>query len=217
MSLGLFIGAGSTALLVPRGDMAAATLMHLKTEIAAGRAEAAKIGGEVGRLTGTIVKSGERAGEDAKAVRTDLTQRMARMEQTLATKLVALAERQDAADREHSTRIASLGTLIEKRAATPAVATPQASKPVAPDPVQTGSLSEPKAAPDAKPKPAAASNWAVRDVYDGVAVLEDRKRRIVEVARGDMIPGLGRAEAIERRGRSWVVVTKDGLITPQDW
>ena len=63
----------------------------------------------------------------------------------------------------------------------------------------------------------AMDGWAVRDVYDGVAVLEDRRRRLVEVGRGDAVPGIGRVEAIERRGRQWVVVTRQGIITPQAW
>lgn len=221
LGLGLVIGAGGAALLVPRGDIAAATLTQLKADVDAGRAETARIAGEIGRLAGTIAKSGERAAEDAKTTRTDLTQRVTRMEQTLATKIVALTEKQDSADREHSARLSSLGALIEKRAAVQAVATPapipQAARPATPEPVQTGSIVETKASADVKPKPATVSTWAVREVYDGIAVLEDRKRRLIEVARGDAIPGIGRAEAIERRGRNWVVVTKDGLITPQDW
>ena len=59
--------------------------------------------------------------------------------------------------------------------------------------------------------------WAVRDVYDGAAILENRKRRIVEVAPGDTLPGVGRVEAVERRGHEWVVVTRQGLVTPQPW
>ena len=221
LSLGLVMGAGSAALLMSGGDMAASTLSQLRSDLDAGRAETARISAEIGRLSGTIVKANERMAEDAKATRTELTQRETRMEQALATKLVAFAEKQDVADREQAARLSALGTLIEKRTAPQAIVppapAPQAAKPAIPDPVQTGSIAETKAIADAKPKPMAISNWAVREVYDGIAVLEDRKQRLVEVARGDLIPGVGRAEAIERRGRAWVVVTKDGLITAQDW
>lgn len=221
LSLGLVMGAGTVALLMSRGDMAASTLSQLRSDLDTGRAETTRISAEIGRLSGTIVKSNERMAEDAKATRSELTQRVTRMEQALATKLVAFAEKQDVADREQAARLSSLGTLIEKRTAPQAIVppapAPQAAKPVIPDPVQTGSIADTKAAAESKPKPVANSNWAVREVYDGIAVLEDRKRRLVEVARGDMIPGVGRAEAIERRGRAWVVVTKDGLITAQDW
>lgn len=219
LSLGLVMGAGTVALLMSRGDMAASTLSQLRSDLDTGRAETTRISAEIGRLSGTIVKSNERMAEDAKATRSELTQRVTRMEQALATKLVAFAEKQDVADREQAARLSSLGTLIEMRTAPQTIVppAPQAAKPVIPDPVQTGSIADTKAAVESKPKPVANSNWAVREVYDGIAVLEDRKRRLVEVARGDMIPGVGRAEAIERRGRAWVVVTKDGLITAQDW
>jgi len=32
-----------------------------------------------------------------------------------------------------------------------------------------------------------------------------------------VIPGIGRVEAIERRGREWVVVTARGLIATESW
>lgn len=82
--------------------------------------------------------------------------------------------------------------------------------------------SEAKAS-EAKPKAVAAEKppvidgWAVRDVYDGAAILENRRRRIVEVGPGDLLPGIGRVEGVERRGREWVVVTRQGLVTSQPW
>jgi hypothetical protein len=51
----------------------------------------------------------------------------------------------------------------------------------------------------------------LRDVYDGVALVEGRDG-YQEVAVGQMLPGAGRVEAIERRGDRWVVVTSLGLI-----
>lgn len=222
LSLGLAIGAGATALFVHRGGVEGQALAQIRAEVDTGRAETARLTAEVGKIAGAIVKSGERVADDAKATRSDLTQRMARMEQALITKITMVGEKQDVADREQIARIAALGSQIEKRAAiapAPApVAAPQAAaKPASHEPVQTGSIAETKSAAEAKLKAGAVANWALREVYDGVAVLEDRKRRLIEVSRGDMIPGIGRAEAIERRGRSWVVVTKDGLITAQDW
>ncbi len=78
------------------------------------------------------------------------------------------------------------------------------------EPALTGSL------PD-KAKPPMVDGWLLRDVYDGVAMIENRNRRLVEVGPGDTLPGAGRVEAIERRGRTWVVVTSKGLITSQTW
>jgi hypothetical protein len=49
-------------------------------------------------------------------------------------------------------------------------------------------------------------------VYDGLALIESRNRRLLEVGPGAMVPGVGRVEAIEKRGKRWVVVTAKGLI-----
>jgi hypothetical protein len=65
------------------------------------------------------------------------------------------------------------------------------------------------------PVPAAATvpGWAVRDVYRGVAMLRSRLGGMVEVEPGDVLPGLGRIEAIRRQDGRWVVITSKGMIT----
>jgi hypothetical protein len=55
------------------------------------------------------------------------------------------------------------------------------------------------------------NGYVLRDVRDGVAVLEGRTG-LRQVAPGDAIPGAGRVRAIEKRGREWVVVTSVGVI-----
>ncbi|WP_244936140.1 hypothetical protein [Methylobacterium currus] len=147
---------------------------------------------------------------------------------SLAERLTTLAERQDHADREQSARLAALVDKLDKRqGATPVAAAPLAPAPapvaaaapvaapkhVAAEPALTGSL------PDKPPaaKPGTIEGWVLRDVYDGMAMIENRNRRLVEVGPGDTLPGAGRVEAIERRGRTWVVVTSKGVITPQAW
>ncbi|MEQ4598556.1 MAG: hypothetical protein ABN488_12380, partial [Methylobacteriaceae bacterium] len=152
------------------------------------------------------------ARSEAKTRSATLSERLGRAEQSLAAKIAATGDRLEQAEKDQTARLANLTTQIEKRAAapTPPVAAPQAAKSTPPEPTENGSLAD-------KPKAAPTENWAVREVYDGVAVLEDRKRRLVEVGQGDTVPGLGRVEAIERRGKTWVVVTKQGLITPQAW
>ena len=57
------------------------------------------------------------------------------------------------------------------------------------------------------------SGWAVRDVYRGVAMLQSRIGGLVEVEPGDVLPGLGRIEAIRRQDGRWVVMTSKGMIT----
>jgi hypothetical protein len=82
----------------------------------------------------------------------------------------------------------------------------------------TGSVSLPGAAaaplpPALVPSPAIVPGWAVRDVYRGVAMLQSRVGGMVEVEAGDVLPGLGRIEAIRRQDGRWVVITSKGMIT----
>jgi hypothetical protein len=53
----------------------------------------------------------------------------------------------------------------------------------------------------------------VRDVRRGTALIEGRMG-LVEVEQGDVVPGLGRVDAIRRQDGRWVVVTARGLIMP---
>jgi hypothetical protein len=54
-------------------------------------------------------------------------------------------------------------------------------------------------------------DWVLRDVAYGGALIGGR-RGMYEVYVGDMIPGLGRVDAIRRQDGRWVVVTSRGLI-----
>ncbi|GJD79394.1 hypothetical protein [Methylobacterium gregans] len=217
--LGLICGAGLTAASLPRGGQGEA-LAEVHTGIDAARTESARIATEVeqlGRTFAALKESQEAARKEAAGRSAGLTERVAKAEQGLSGKIAALGDRVEQAERDQSAKLAALTTQIEKRAAA-ALPAPvqQAAVPVAPakpEPTQTGSI-EPKKAPE---KPAVVEAWAVRDVYDGTAILEDRRRRLVEVGPGDSVPGIGRVEGIERRGREWVVVTRQGLITHQAW
>jgi len=53
--------------------------------------------------------------------------------------------------------------------------------------------------------------WVLRDVVHGGALIDGR-RGMYEVYAGDVIPGLGRIDAIRRQDGHWVVVTSKGLI-----
>ncbi len=55
------------------------------------------------------------------------------------------------------------------------------------------------------------TNWVVRDVYNGIALVES-PRGSIEVAPGEIIPGAGMVKSIERRGAGWIVITSRGLI-----
>lgn len=58
-------------------------------------------------------------------------------------------------------------------------------------------------------KPQVIAGWVVRDVYQGVALIEG-KRGTMEVGPGDAIPGAGVVKTIERHGTGWTVTTTKG-------
>lgn len=80
----------------------------------------------------------------------------------------------------------------------------------------TGSIASP-ATPTSTPAAAQTSRlpvvegWVLRDVTDGLAVVQGRQG-IYEVVPGDPLPGVGRVDAIRRQDGRWVVVTSRGLI-----
>jgi hypothetical protein len=119
---------------------------------------------------------------------------------------------------EISERIERAGSAAEAKLADIAVRLGkmerQADKPEqdASDPGQTGSVPEAKAIA----RRATLDGWVLREVYDGAAVVEGRNGRLHEVVPGRTLPGVGRVNAIERRGRSWVVVTAKGIIGPPE-
>jgi hypothetical protein len=61
-------------------------------------------------------------------------------------------------------------------------------------------------------KPTTIDGWTLREVANGTAVLEGPDG-IRTVARGDMIPGVGRVESIFRWGSRPIVATSRGLIS----
>ncbi|AWN34336.1 hypothetical protein [Methylobacterium radiodurans] len=217
--LGLICGAGLTAASLPRGGQGEA-LAEVHAGIDAARTESARVATEVeqlGRTLAALKDVQEAARKEAASRSAGLTERVAKAEQGLSGKIAAVSERVEQAEREQGAKLLALTTQIEKRAAVTVPAPVQQmaapAAPAKPEPTQTGSI-EPKKVPE---KPGVVEAWAVRDVYDGTAILEDRRRRLVEVGPGDSVPGIGRVEGIERRGREWVVVTRQGLITPQAW
>jgi hypothetical protein len=84
----------------------------------------------------------------------------------------------------------------------------------------TGSVPPPRSTavvPPPPPAPASArtqyvDGWVLHRVNRGVAYIQGRTRGVIEVERGDVVPGVGRIEAIRRQEGRWVVVTSRGLI-----
>ena len=85
------------------------------------------------------------------------------------------------------------------------------------DVTQTGSIPDAKPTTEQKkaepdPRKAQVEGYFVRDYDEGFALIETKNGRYVEVAVGYTVPGIGRVETIERRGRQWVVTTPKGFI-----
>ena len=81
------------------------------------------------------------------------------------------------------------------------------------DAAPTGTITPPQPIAGAPGKPGPVEGWVLRDVHRGTAFIEGRMG-IIEVDQGDMVPGLGRVEAIRKQDGKWVVVTSKGLIVP---
>lgn len=202
------------------------------------QADAVRMAADVQALKGTLAglkDSIDRGKQEAAGRFAQVTERLDRtqkIEQEVATRVSALAERVDSGPR--------LAQIVERldRMEKPAVVghvKPTATVASAAEvPLRTGSIPEQKPVPpsdvgrseqsktegkaEAKPEPKAAiEGWVLREVYDGVALIEGRNKRLLEVAPGQSLTGIGRVEAIEKRGRSWVVVTNRGIITSQPW
>ena len=78
---------------------------------------------------------------------------------------------------------------------------------------ERGDAAQAKSAPavEAPKRPTLITSWVVRDVYNGVALVENAHGSL-EVALGDTIPGAGTVKSIERRGGGWIVITSRGLV-----
>jgi hypothetical protein len=121
--------------------------------------------------------------------------------------MTRIGERVDRIDRTQAEPVAKLTRAIEnfeRRADISAKET-------------TGSVTPQPAASQAKPASASPSGavegWILRDVQRGTALIEGRMG-LIEVDQGDVVPGLGRIEAIRKQDGRWVVVTSKGMIHP---
>jgi hypothetical protein len=130
-------------------------------------------------------------------------------------------DRIEKAQAEPAAKLAKISEAVEKLKAAQAAAVPLAAAPAVAKDV-TGSTPPPATAavaaavPLPAPKPEVArlptvEGWVLREVADGGALIEGR-RGIYDVYTGDLIPGVGRVDAIRKQDGRWVVVTSKGLI-----
>jgi hypothetical protein len=185
----------------------------------------------LGGVKETVDRSKAEAGQRLAQIAERL-ERLQKAEQDAAAKLVAVGERLDRAEGDAKPKLAAIVERLERIERQMTAPQTAAAKPVAssapavsPAPVVAEAPAQTASVPDAKPatqdakadlKPAPIPGWVLHDVHNGRALIEGRNR-LHEIGPGQSLPGVGRVEAIERRGRAWVVVTSKGLITSQQW
>ena len=184
------------------------------------------------RKTAAELKSGVAGARDVNSTVAQLGARFDRLEHDQDSRIEKLGERVDHEAAAHNADFAARLEKLEKKLAAPVVASlapPQAAPP-APPPKPP--MAAPAAAPAVGPAAGPASgpgvskettgsiaparppirNWIVREVQDGVAVVEG-PYGYREVSPGEYLPGAGRVERIERHGNDWQVVTSQGTIS----
>ena len=188
------------------------------TLLAATLALAAALGGMVGALVAYgLARPG--AAPVMAAGRTDLEELQALKENVVQARveLAALKVSLDSAARNANaqfTRIGERVDRIERTQGEPAAKLSRAvetlerlSRDAAPSKEVTGSVAP------LPSRPGAVDGWVLRDARRGTALIEGRIG-VIEVEQGDMVPGLGRVEAVRKQDGRWVVVTSKGLIMP---
>ena len=192
------------------------------TMLAASLALAAALGGMLGALTAYgLARPG--AIPAAATGRTGLDEMRALKENVVQARveLAALKVGIESANRSASAQFTRIGELVERLERVQAEPAAKLNKAIealdrlsradaaAQTREATGSIAP---ASGAGGKPGIVEGWVVRDVQRGTALIEGRMG-LVEVDQGDVVPGLGRVDAIRKQDGRWVVVTSKGLIT----
>jgi hypothetical protein len=144
------------------------------------------------------------------------TDRLDKLERAQAEPAAKLAKLSEAVDK---LRAVPAATTVATAASAPAAAS--ASKEttgsigsVSAQQQAAGPVPKTEAKPDGKAEVGrlpTLEDWILRDVAYGGALIEGR-RGSYDVYAGDIVPGLGRVDAIRRQEGRWVVVTSRGLI-----
>ncbi len=220
LALALGLGAGGALWLDRREGGAAMQAEAAQSGADALKRAIARLDALEGRSEGDSrklaadVKSAVASAKDLNGALAQLGARLDKADQAQNARLDKLSDR---LDRDALGRLAAAAP--DKRAAiefTPAPAqsaaasaAPRPPAPVAAVKADPGISNEPTGSIE-KPHPALAG-FSVLDVRDGVALLRTRDGP-QEVSPGDYLPGAGRIERVERRGRQWAVVTSNGVI-----
>src|SRR3984893_10313943 len=186
-----------------------------------------------------MLRTAQKTAEDILALKANVEALRAAQSQTAkdATALEGLKSRLEAVNTETGASIAELVGKVEHLQREPAaklsqvlerldrierqIAAPLATASIgaasAPSRAAAGKQAQLAGAPTKPPlenaqgHPQLITNWVVRDVYNGIALVES-PRGSIEVAPGEIIPGAGMVKSIERRAAGWIVITSRGLV-----
>jgi hypothetical protein len=213
----LLVGAGWSASYM--GTLANRdALQRLEAETARSQDILARLGSDLDSLKNTVAAFREiehTASTASASERTKLADKVERLAVSLqepGRKLTSLEDRLDKMESQIMTTLAALNT----KPAAPAASAPVVpAAPAAPPVTEAAAREEAPAPKPVKSEPVRSEpvdGWVLREVYNGAALVESRNRRLYEVMPGGILPGVGKVEAIERRGTRWVVLTDKGFI-----
>jgi hypothetical protein len=217
----LLVGAGWSASYM--GTLAnREAIQRLEAETARSQEILARLGGDLDSLRNTVAafREVEHTASTTISEQTKLADEVERLAISLqepGKKLSSLEGRLDKMEGQIMTTLAALNAKAAPPptpAPTPApaasAAPAPAAAPAAPPVTEAAAREEAPAPKSVKSEPV--DGWVLREVYNGAALVESRNRRLYEVMPGGILPGVGKVEAIERRGTRWVVLTDKGFI-----
>src|SRR5271166_306449 len=171
---------------------------------------------ELRRSVGEI-RSNSASSQELSAALAQLSQRVERLDHEESARVDKLGER---FGHEAGAQVAELSARIEKLekkviAAAPPPPSPPPSPPVQPKqpalpPKFGANVSMETTGSIERPRPLL-RRYVVLGARDDIALIEGRDGEYA-VRPGDVLPGAGRVERIEREGGNWVVLTDQGLI-----
>ncbi len=167
---------------------------------------------EVAELRAAVARDRDEVRTEAVTKRLDeLTARLDKAKAETSSAIAQLAARIDPLRQETAARLQAVVERLdrlEQRSVAAKPPEPQAAALARNGPARSQSQAGPA---EAAGKPQVLRGWVLREVYDGLALVEGADGPI-EVAPGELLPGAGRVRSIERRGGGWIVVTSRGVI-----
>jgi hypothetical protein len=131
---------------------------------------------------------------------------------SLRNELSTIKSSVENSNRDVNEQLAKFTERLEQRIPTPA--RPSAQAPGRAPGDVTGAVRPQALATPSAPRPRIIEGWALRRVSRGTAIIQGHEGAI-EVAAGDVVPGIGRIDSIRRLDGRWVVLTHGGMITTQ--